>query len=291
MDRRQLEYFIAIVEHGSFTAASQALRIAQPSLSQAIKALEADLDVQLFTRARSGSHLTNAGEALLGPAQQILRDFDTARGAVSGVANLTGGRLDIACPGGMTCDPLPQLLGMFHRRYPEVAIRVVDPGISDVVTLVRAGESEVALSYFPTVEPDLNADLLPIEAYLVLPPGSPTDRPQRRLSELSEHRLIVGAQYKPVLFRMLAEAEGVTPRIFVETWDRESIILLLLEGLGAALLLGELASMAESLGAVKCRLDPPLVDTAVMYTPRAMSPAAAAFREIALDYQQTSTSG
>src|SRR6266542_1421725 len=91
MERRYLEYFVAIVDHGGFTAASQALHVAQPSLSQVIKTLERELGVELFQRLRTGSRLTSAGEALIGPARQVLREFDSARSAVSSVSGLVGG--------------------------------------------------------------------------------------------------------------------------------------------------------------------------------------------------------
>jgi LysR family carnitine catabolism transcriptional activator len=118
MERRHLEYFVAIVDHGGFTAASQALRIAQPSLSQVIKTLERELGVELFQRLRTGARLTSAGEALIGPARQVLRDFDAARSAVSSSSGVVGGRLDIAATTGLTTGVLPELVGEFPPPLP-----------------------------------------------------------------------------------------------------------------------------------------------------------------------------
>ncbi|MGW0846059.1 SUMF1/EgtB/PvdO family nonheme iron enzyme [Streptomyces sp. NPDC002787] len=78
MERRQLEYFIAVVEHGGFTAAAMALHVAQPSLSHAIRSLERECGGRLFHRLPHGVALTAAGEALVRPARQVLRDLSTA---------------------------------------------------------------------------------------------------------------------------------------------------------------------------------------------------------------------
>src|ERR671921_352267 len=85
MDRRHLEYFVAIAELGSFTRAAQSLSIAQPSLSYAIGWLERDLGAQLFERHGRGVRLTPAGEALLEPARRSLPSFPPPPGALDAV--------------------------------------------------------------------------------------------------------------------------------------------------------------------------------------------------------------
>ena len=79
MDLRQLGYVVAVVDHGGFTRAAAAMHVAQPSLSQAIRSLEAELGVELFRRIPQGTRLTSAGESLLGPARQTLRNFAAAQ--------------------------------------------------------------------------------------------------------------------------------------------------------------------------------------------------------------------
>src|SRR5262249_39582410 len=96
MDERRLRAFLAVVEEGSVTAAAGRLHIAQPSLSQTLRALERELGTELFHRAARGLRLTAAGEALIGPARQALRMMDAARAAVGEVAELTAGTLQIA---------------------------------------------------------------------------------------------------------------------------------------------------------------------------------------------------
>ena len=74
MDLRQLSYVVAVVDHGGFTRAAEALHVAQPSLSQAIKALETEVGFALFDRVGRQVRLTAAGRALLPAARQALHD-------------------------------------------------------------------------------------------------------------------------------------------------------------------------------------------------------------------------
>jgi DNA-binding transcriptional LysR family regulator len=66
VDARQLEYFLAVVDHGGVNRAAAALYLAQPSLSQSIRALERDLGHQLFHRVGRRLVLTDAGQAKTG---------------------------------------------------------------------------------------------------------------------------------------------------------------------------------------------------------------------------------
>src|SRR5437763_4983385 len=98
MDLRQLEYLVAVVDHGGFTRAADALFVAQPSLSQGVRTLEAELGVPLFHRLGRRVELTSAGEALLEPARRMLRDATTARAAVAEVAGVAARPLPTPAP-------------------------------------------------------------------------------------------------------------------------------------------------------------------------------------------------
>ncbi|MFE4623045.1 LysR family transcriptional regulator, partial [Streptomyces mirabilis] len=93
MQFQQLQYFVAVAETRHFTRAADLVHVAQPSLSQQIKALERELGADLFLRARGNITLTDAGEALLPLARRILADADTARHEVQELAQLRSGRV------------------------------------------------------------------------------------------------------------------------------------------------------------------------------------------------------
>ena len=73
MDLRQLEYFVQVADHGSFTRASAYLRIAQPALSRQVRSLEIELRQSLMKRNGRGVTLTEAGQRLLAHARGILQ--------------------------------------------------------------------------------------------------------------------------------------------------------------------------------------------------------------------------
>ncbi len=284
MDRRQLEYFLAVVDYGGFTSASHVLRIAQPSLSQSVKTLERELGARLFHRLGRGVKLTSAGEALVGPARQVLRDFDAAADQVSSVAALRLGQLDIAGFSVIAADPLARLVSVCLRRHPGITIRIIDRGV-DPADLVRSGECELAFSIAPVRRGELEAvHFEQEEMFLVMPPDAPHEPgvviPVGALEDLP---LLVGRSTKAELIRLL-DGFGVTPHIAVESDHREALLPIILSGSGVALLPPKLALDAAKLGAVICHLDPPITRTVVMLHRKGpLSPAAMAFLDVAAE--------
>src|SRR6478609_1145676 len=85
MELRQLEYFVAVAETGSFTLAAQRLGVGQPAASTAIRRLEETLGTELFARTANGVTLTVAGETLLPAARRTLTAATDARELVAAV--------------------------------------------------------------------------------------------------------------------------------------------------------------------------------------------------------------
>ena len=105
MESRRLRHFLAVADHGGFTAAAQAVYVSQPALSLAVKELEAEVGASLFIRNRRTVRLTAAGEALVGPARQVIRDLETGQAAVAAVAGLVAGNLTMASLPTLVADP------------------------------------------------------------------------------------------------------------------------------------------------------------------------------------------
>lgn len=247
MDLRQLAYVVAVVDEGGFTRAAEAVHVTQPALSQAVKALEAELGVELFHRTGRAVVLTPAGEALLGPARRALRDAETARAAVAEVAGLTAGHLDVVCLPTLAVDPAAGLVGRFRSAHPGVTVRLVEPDEPDAVPdRVRSGASELGLAALPFAGEDLVTHELERQDFVaVLPPptsaderGRPTSGRPIALATLARSPIVttsVGTSTRRQLDEALASA-GVEARIVVETDHREALVALVLAGAGASLL-------------------------------------------------------
>src|ERR687897_2157402 len=91
MTLQQLSYFLAAAEHGSFSAAAESLHMAQPSLSEQIRRLEAELGVPLFARSGRGLRLTEAGRLFLPNAERTVEAAREAAASVQEVREITGG--------------------------------------------------------------------------------------------------------------------------------------------------------------------------------------------------------
>ncbi|MEV6899540.1 LysR family transcriptional regulator [Amycolatopsis sp. NPDC051372] len=284
MERRQLQYFLAIVDHGGFTNAARRLHVAQPSLSHAVRTLEKELGGLLFHRLPHGATLTPAGTALVAPARQILRDLRTADASVREVLGLGGGTLDLASQTTLAVDPLAKLLGRFRAAHPRVLVRVRAPETgSDVVNRVRNGQSEVGLVESGAETPGLaGLDLAEQEVFAVLPADSPV-RDVLPVTELAALDLVTTPPGTATRWIVEEALRGTAePRVVVETEHRAMIVPLVLAGAGAALLPRAMAEDARRQGAITVPLDPPLLRRGRMvWRAGPLSPAAERFLVLA----------
>jgi DNA-binding transcriptional LysR family regulator len=284
MEIRQLEYVVGAVDAGSFTRAAAALHVAQPSLSQGIARLEAELGTPLFARLGRRVALTPAGAAFVGPARWVLRDVAVVEASVRAVAGLEAGTLDLVALPTLAADPLAPLIGAFRRAHPRVLVRVTEPEHAhDVAAHVRDGRAEVGLAELPVRAADLvAAPLLDQELVVILPPGDP--RRTLTIRALAEEPLLAspeGTSTRRILTDAFAAA-AVEPNIVVESGQREAILPLVLAGAGVALVPIGLAHAAASQGASIAHVEPVLrrtIGTIVRAAP--LSPAARGFRDLA----------
>jgi DNA-binding transcriptional LysR family regulator len=287
MDARQLSAFLAVVEHQTMTNAAAVIHVSQPALSQTIRQLEDELGAPLFHRIGRGLVLTPAGEALVGPARQVVRDLDVARRAVTDVAGLTAGRLDIVVLPTLAVEPAATLLGAFRQQHPGVAVRLVDAdGTPDALARVLDGRAELVLSDAESGE-GLVFHALGTQAYrAVFPPGEgPPNRkriPVKALAGLPMVTTPEGTSTRRLLERA-HELAGVEPVIAVEVGPREAILPLVLAGAGATLVPAPLADEAEQAGADVRDIVPALTRAVTLaHRDAPLSPAADAFVALAI---------
>src|SRR4051794_20329086 len=149
MTLQQLHYFLAAAGHGSFSRAAASLHLAQPSLSEQVRRLEAELGVALFQRVGRGVALTEAGRALRPHAERTLADVEQARASVAEVRELRGGTASFGTWGTSRYYFGVDLVEAFRRRHPGVRVQVVGQNSSAVVEAVHAGRLEAGTVALP----------------------------------------------------------------------------------------------------------------------------------------------
>lgn len=158
---QQLRHFSALVEHGNFARAADAVHLSQPALSRSIQALEASLDCRLLDRHSRGISLTVHGQLVLEHAQRLLAGSQALKNAVSQLANLESGQLLLGSGPYPAARLVPQALGRMVSKWPRVRVNlIIDNWLGLRERLLRD-----ELELFVADVRDLEADpLLHIEA-------------------------------------------------------------------------------------------------------------------------------
>jgi len=263
MDARQLLYFLAVADNGSFNRAAAALHLAQPSLSQAIRNLERELGVLLFHRIGRRIELTEAGWLMIEPARQVIRDLETARATMESVKGLRTGRLEIASMPSPAVQPLSAMIGAYLCKYPamRVDVRAVQTA-AEVAAHVRTGTVEIGLAGTATELrlPGIQVHSIVRQRFVVLAPPGGRLPPECTvaLEDLAGLTAIVaphGTRARQLIDEL--RERGVPVRIGVEAAHREAVLPLVLQGTGFAIMTEAWAGLARGAGARVLGLEPP----------------------------------
>lgn len=243
MQFQQLQYFVAVAETRHFTRAADLVHVAQPSLSQQIKALERELGADLFLRARGNITLTDAGEALLPLARRILADADTARHEVQELVQLRGGRVRLGATPSLCTGLLPDVLRAFHDRYPGIRLLIEEGGSHDLVRELARGALDLALVVLPLPTPSpalttvelLREDLVVVSSPEAPAPGGPGRRTVR-IADLEGERLVMFRHGYDLRELTVAacRAQGFEPDFAVEGGEMDAVLGFVRAGLGLA---------------------------------------------------------
>jgi DNA-binding transcriptional LysR family regulator len=290
MTLQQLRYFLAAAEKGSFSAAAESLLMAQPSLSDQIRRLEAELGVSLFTRAGRKLVLTEAGRMLRPHAERTLAAAEEAAESVKEVRTLRGGTVSFGTFGSAHHYLLGGLVQDFRRRYPDVRVRVVGQNSVEVADAVREGELEAGLIALPVDDGGLEVrPSIREENHYVSASPQRLAKP-KTIEELAEAPLILyDARWGPVdpMRRLLAERAqkaGVRIEPQIEVEYLTAALDLAARRLGDTIAdPGVLVTRGYARQLSSVSFDPPLYDTFAFITRRNahLSPATRAFMELA----------
>ncbi|MFI6500577.1 LysR family transcriptional regulator [Nonomuraea typhae] len=239
MQLQQLAYFVAVAETRHFTQAAERMRVAQPSLSKQIKALEAELGAPLFSRARGNVTLTPAGEALLPLARRMLADADTARQEVAELAGLRRGRVRLGATPSLCAGLLADVLARFHRDYPGIRLHVEEGGSRDLVRALARGQIDLSLIITPLQHDDpalVTEEILRENLVVVSPSHERTRKPYARIEDLRGRAMVMfrrGYDLRETTLTACRQA-GFEPRFAVEGGEMDAVLRFVEAGLGVA---------------------------------------------------------
>jgi DNA-binding transcriptional LysR family regulator len=149
-DLRQMRYFAAVADRGSFTRAAEDLHVAQQAVSQQVKALERVLGVQLLQRGSREVTLTSEGAVFLADCRRVLAEADRAARRVQAAARGEAGTLRVVYTLVSAFETVPQLLDRLDEECPLLEVQAREVFGSEVEDLLREGRCDVALAPLTT---------------------------------------------------------------------------------------------------------------------------------------------
>lgn len=208
MELRQLRYFIAVADAGSFSGAAAALGVIQPTVSQQVQKLEDRLHTNLFERHARGVRLTHAGQELLRSARRIMFEVDRALTSVSRIARTEAGKLPLGFYTSLSSGPLREALAALRAESPDITFELYEGNPPDLLSALREHRIDLALTVLGVTSPDFETLHLWDERLIAALP--------------EDHAL---AAKETVTWRELADT-----RLVVRTWETGAVLYTFLAG-------------------------------------------------------------
>ena len=243
IETRKLQQFIVLAEELNFHRAAERLHMAQPPLSAAIRQLEDSLGVRLFERSKSFVRITPAGTVFLREAYRVISALENATRLVQHASAGVVGNLRISFVPSAGYAYIPTVIKSFVRRYPQIEIHLDEGVTAEVLLAVEAGDAHVGfVRQAPGRGSELHQFMCQEEPLCaVLPADHPlSSGDDVALADLRDEDFIVILGMRAPGFRSAAidacQAVGFTPRIRHEAATISTMIGLVAEGLGVALI-------------------------------------------------------
>jgi LysR family transcriptional regulator, nitrogen assimilation regulatory protein len=174
MDIRQLRYFVAVAEHGSFSAAASAINVAQSALSKHMKQLENQLGGSVFERGARGVQLSESGRILLDRARYLLDQFDSVIAEVSSENSEVSGTVRLGVPSSLADILYEPLARRITTHFPRIRLRLATGLTEDLNGRILKGALDVAIVTEPRPNKHLEyQELFREQNYLIGPSKDP----------------------------------------------------------------------------------------------------------------------
>ena len=239
MELAQLEAFLQVAHHRSFSRAAEALFLTQPSVTARIQSLERELGERLFERTGRSVTLTDAGRAFIPHAQRALTAVQEGTDAIEAVRHGDVGSLRIGASSSIATYVLPRILARFRATRPRVHVHLSTGTTEDIIERLLAGEVHVAITRL-TQHPEVeslhlyNDDL----ALVVSPKHHFAQKGRVTIAEAGREPFLFflrSSSYHSLIYSMFLRV-GVVPESVMELDDMESTKHMVQAGLGISIL-------------------------------------------------------
>lgn len=238
----QLQALLAVMRHGSASAAAKELGYTTSAISQQVATLERALGVQLFERGPRSMHVTAAGVEMARHARDILGEIAVARDRMHAFAEAERGRLRIAAAGSAAAQLLPRAVSRLTASHPQADITMVLPGERmGVRQAVEGGTADVGIEYaHDATNPSGSVVATEVfsEEFVVLGRDQGDSGMRADLGDFAAETWIApeaGSDHD-TLFQQAAREHGFEPRVRFRSRDVDVTRGLIREGLGVAML-------------------------------------------------------
>jgi LysR family transcriptional regulator, low CO2-responsive transcriptional regulator len=242
MDLHRLRIFVAVARAGNFTRAAEQLHMAQPTVSQQIALLEAELDSDLIDRRQRRQRLTPAGEALLGYADRMLALAEEAEQETRAAAGKADRTLRLGVGHTLATYLLPDLLSRYRRAFPANLVRISVGNTAQLLDQVAGGAVELALVGTPADHADVEVEEFMRDRLMVIvaPEHAWSARTAVTIDELRDQPLLIrepGSALYANVERLLGRQALLGDRVIV-LGETEAIKRCVEAGVGVAIVQG-----------------------------------------------------
>lgn len=268
MDFHQLQYFVAIVESGSITAAAKKLFLSQPPLSMQMKQLEKELGCILFLRGAREIQLTEAGKLLYNRAKSLLELRRVTEEELAACADGTSGTIRLGMISSVGSSLLPQWLAVFHTKHPDIRFSVYEADTYQILEKLHQDRIEMALVRSPFSAEGIQR--IPLRSESLIAVGHRSffaDVTSISLQQLAEQRLIVYRRWENILnqkFRTL----GITPSYFCVNEDARTTVYWADAGLGIGIIPQSACSLRHNPETIMVPIADAMPDTTIFMVRR-----------------------
>jgi DNA-binding transcriptional LysR family regulator len=296
MDTRHMRYFVALAETLHFGQAAARMHMSQPPFSRQISSIEKTLGARLFERNSRNVRLTLAGKHFLEDCRRILTDFDNACRNAQLVANGVKGELRLGFMMHAAHSVIPALVRHYSMAKPDIHLILEESLPTDIDSMLIESKLDAAVTFGSAYAPHLKTHRLARDRLCLIAPSDHRIAAAAHVgpADLDGERLIAApASVVPVLrsaIGMYCAAGGVVPRFAFEPRLQHTIIRLVQEGLGVALIPQSLCTNLTPGVTAKALIDAPEFDVVLCALSSSKNPVVADLFELASSWDDTAGS-